>query len=156
MVDQHLMQTMLVRQRAEKTKIETAKKLQEEADTRAANELKKEGRLHGEKVFIQMVINDYICKGKTWEDLQKDFRPSGAMSKWTRDTAELLGLKTTTNYNLMSPLKGSMKKRRKKGKSSKARQNKPKQISKSKSKPRSSKSRRYKSRSSKSRLTKRK
>ena len=35
------------------------------------------------------------------EDLQKDFRPSGAMSEWTRDTAELLGLKTTTNYNLM-------------------------------------------------------
>ena len=147
MVDQHLMQTMLVRQRAEKTKIETAKKLQEEADTRAANELKKEARLHGEKVFIQMVINDYICKGKTWEDLQKDFRPSGAMSKWTRDTAELLGLKTTTNYNLMSSLKGSMKKRRKK---SKPRSYKAKSKPK-KSKPRSSKSRRYKSR-----LTKRK
>lgn len=94
-----------------------------------------------------MVINDYICKGKTWEDLQKDFRPSGAMSKWTRDTAELLGLKTTTNYNLISPLKGSMKKRRKK---SKPRSYKAKSKPK-KSKPRSSKSRRYKSR-----LTKRK
>ena len=144
MVDQHLMQTMLVRQRAEKTKIENAKKLQVEADTRAANELKNEARLHGEKVFIQMVINDYICKGKTWEDLQKDFRPSGAMSKWTRDTAELLGLKTTTNYNLMSPLKGTMKKRRKKSKV-KAKKSKPKAK---KSKPRRSKS--------KSRLTKRK
>mgnify|MGYP005996547365 CR=1 FL=1 len=38
---------------------------------------------------------------------------SGAMSKWTCDTAELLDLKTTTNYNLMSPLKGSMKKKEK-------------------------------------------
>lgn len=38
---------------------------------------------------------------------------SGAMSKWTCNTAELLDLKTTTNYNLMSPLKGSMKKKRK-------------------------------------------
>ena len=89
--------------------------------------MKSKAKKEGEKVFIQMVINDYICKGKTWEDLQKDFRPSGAMSKWTRDTAELLGLKTTTNYNLMSLLKGSMKKRRKKGKSSKERQKKPKQ-----------------------------
>ena len=51
-----------------------------------------------------MVINDYICKGKTWEDLQKNFRPSGSMSKWSRDTAELLGLKTTTNYSLVSPV----------------------------------------------------
>ena len=51
-----------------------------------------------------MVINDYICKGKTWEDLQKNFRPSGAMSKWSRDIAELLGLKTTTNYSLVSPV----------------------------------------------------
>lgn len=134
MVDQHLMQTMLVRQRAEKTKIETAKKQLEEAEAREAYELKKESRLHGEKVFIQMLINEYICKGKTWEDLQKDFRPSGAMSKWTRDTAELLGLKTTTNYNLMSPLKGSMKKKRKKNKkSSKAKQKKTKQRSKYKS-----------------------
>ena len=89
-----------------------------------------------------MVINDYICKGRTWEDLQKDFRPSGAMSKWTRDTAELLGLKTTTNYNLMSPLKGSMKKRRKKSK-----------VKAKKSKPKANKS---KPRRSKSRLTKRK
>ena len=94
-----------------------------------------------------MVINDYICKGRTWEDLQKDFRPSGAMSKWTRDIAELLGLKTTTNYNLMSPLKGSMKKRRKKSKE-KDKKSKPKA---NKSKPRRSKPRR-----SKSRLTKRK
>jgi len=105
--------------------------------------MKSKARKDGEKVFIQMVINDYICKGKTWEDLQKDFRPSGAMSKWTRDTAELLGLKTKTNYNLMSPLKGYMKKRRKK---SKAKQ-------RSTSKPKKSKSRRSKS---KSRLTKRK
>lgn len=109
-----------------------------EEDELELRKMKSKAKKEGEKVFIQMVINDYICKGKTWEDLQKDFRPSGAMSKWTRDTAELLGLKTTTNYNLMSPLKGSMKKRRKKSK--------PK-----KSKPRSSKSRRYKSR-----LTKRK
>ena len=109
--------------------------------------MKSKARKDGEKVFIQMVINDYICKGKTWEDLQKDVRPSGAMSKWTRDTAKLLGLKTTTNYNLMSPLKGSMKKRRKKSKA----KSKPK-----KSKPKKSKPRRSKSRSSKSRLTKRK
>jgi len=109
--------------------------------------MKSKARKEGEKVFIQMVINDYICKGKTWEDLQKDFRPSGAMSIWTRDTAELLGLKTTTNYNLMSPLKGSMKKRRKKSKA----KSKPKKSKPKKSKPRSSKSRRYKSR-----LTKRK
>jgi len=109
--------------------------------------MKSKAKKEGEKVFIQMVINDYICKGRTWEDLQKDFRPSGAMSKWTRDTAELLGLKTTTNYNLMTPLKGSMKKRRKKSKV-KAKKSKPKA---NKSKPRSSKSRR-----SKSRLTKRK
>lgn len=102
--------------------------------------IKSKARKDGEKVFIQMVINDYICKGKTWEDLQKDFRPSGAMSKWTRDIAELLGLKTTTNYNLMSPLKGSMKKRRTK---SKAKQ-------RSTSKPKAKKSK------SKSRLTKRK
>lgn len=87
-----------------------------------------------------MVINDYICKGKTWEHLQKDFRPSGSMSKWTRDIAELLGLKTTTNYNLMSPLKGSMKKRRKK----------------SKVKAKKSKAKKSKPRRSKSRLTKRK
>lgn len=106
-----------------------------EEDELELRKMKSKAKKEGEKVFIQMVINDYICKGKTWEDLQKDFRPSGAMSKWTRDTAELLGLKTTTNYNLMSPLKGSMKKRRKKSK--------PK-----KSKPRRSKS--------KSRLTKRK
>ena len=102
--------------------------------------MKSKARKDGEKVFIQMVINDYICKGRTWEDLQKDFRPSGAMSKWTRDIAELLGLKTTTNYNLMSPLKGSMKKRRKKSK---------------KSKPKAKKSK-PKARRSKSRLTKRK
>lgn len=114
-----------------------------EEDELELRKMKSKARKDGEKVFIQMVINDYICKGKTWEDLQKDFRPSGAMSKWTRDTAELLGLKTTTNYNLMSPLKGSMKKRRKKSK--------PK-----KSKPKKSKPRRSKSRRSKSRLTKRK
>ena len=53
--------------------------------------MKSKARKDGEKVFIQMVINDYICKGRTWEDLQKDFRPSGSMSKWTRDIAELLG-----------------------------------------------------------------
>ena len=114
--------------------------------------MKSKAKKEGEKVFIQMVINDYICKGKTWEDLQKDFRPSGAMSKWTRDTAELLGLKTTTNYNLMSLLKGSMKKRRKKGKSSKERQKKPKQKKTKQKKPKQiseSKHRRYK-------LTKRK
>lgn len=109
--------------------------------------MKSKARKDGEKVFIQMVINDYICKGRTWEDLQKDFRPSGAMSKWTRDIAELLGLKTTTNYNLMSPLKGSMKKRRKKSK-----------VKDNKSKPKANKSkpRRSKPRRSKSRLTKRK
>ena len=111
-----------------------------EEDELELRKMKSKARKDGEKVFIQMVINDYICKGKTWEDLQKDFRPSGAMSKWTRDTAELLGLKTTTNYNLMSPLKGSMKKRRKKSK--------PKKSKPKKSKPRRSKS--------KSRLTKRK
>ena len=84
--------------------------------------MKSKAKKEGEKVFIQMIINDYICKGKTWEDMQKTFRPSGAMSKWTRDIAELLGLKTTTNYRLMSPSvspasspesspkKGSMKK----------------------------------------------
>ena len=114
----------------------------DELEIRKIMESKKK---EAEKVFIQMVINDYICKGKTWEDLQKDFRPSGAMSIWTRDTAELLGLKTTTNYNLMSPLmsplKGYMKKRRKK---SKAKQ-------RSKSKPKKSKPKKYKSR-----LTKRK
>ena len=110
-------------------------------DELESRKMKSKTKKEGEKVFIQMVINDYICKGKTWEDLQKDFRPSGAMSKWTRDTAELLGLKTTTNYNLMSPLKGSMKKRRKK---SKAKQNKTKQ--RSKYKPKSSKPRRSKSR----------
>ena len=103
-----------------------------EEDELELRKIKSKARKDGEKVFIQMVINDYIGKGRTWEDLQKDFRPSGAMSKWTRDTAELLGLKTTTNYNLMSPLKGSMKKRRKKGKSSKAKQKKTKQRSKSK------------------------
>ena len=97
-----------------------------------------------------MVINDYICKGRTWEDLLKDFRPSGAMSKWTRDTAELLGLKTTTNYNLMSPLKGSMKKRRKK---SKAKNSKPKAK---KSKAKKSKAKKSKPKRSKSILTKRK
>ena len=118
-----------------------------EEDDNELRRMKSRARKDGEKVFIQMVINDYICKGKTWEDLQKDFRPSGAMSKWTRDTAELLGLKTTTNYNLMSPLKGSMKKRRKNSKA----KSKPK-----KSKPKKSKPRRSKSRSSKSRLTKRK
>ena len=84
--------------------------------------MKSKAKKEGEKVFIQMIINDYICKGKTWEDMQKTFRPSGAMSKWTRDIAGLLGLKTTTNYRLMSPSvspasspesspkKGSMKK----------------------------------------------
>ena len=119
-------------------------------------------RKDGEKVFIQMVINDYICKGRTWEDLQKDFRPSGAMSEWTRDTAKLLGLKTTTNYNLMSPLKGSMKKRRKKSKAkskpkkSKPKKSKPRRPKSRRPKSRRSKSRRSKSRSSKSRLTKRK
>lgn len=118
-----------------------------EEDELELRKMKSKARKDGEKVFIQMVINDYICKGRTWEDLQKDFRPSGAMSKWTRDTTELLGLKTTTNYNLMSPLNGSMKKRRKKSKV-KAKKSKPKAK---KSKPRRSKSRR-----SKSRLTKRK
>ena len=91
--------------------------------------MKSKAKKEGEKVFIQMIINDYICKGKTWEDMQKTFRPSGAMSKWTRDIAELLGLKTTTNYRLMSPSvspasspesspkKGSMKKGRANNKS---------------------------------------
>jgi len=117
-----------------------------EDDELELRKMKSRAKKEGEKVFIQMVINDYICKGRTWEDLQKDFRPSGAMSKWTRDTAELLGLKTTTNYNLMSPLKGSMKKRRKKSKAKR----------RSKSKPKKTKPRRSKSRRSKSRLTKRK
>ena len=63
----------------------------------------KQSKKEGEKVFIRMMINDYICKDKTWEDLQKTFRPSGAMSQWSRDMAELVGLKTTTNYRLMSP-----------------------------------------------------
>ena len=116
-----------------------------EEDELELRKIKSKARKDGEKVFIQMVINDYICKGRTWEDLQKDFRPSGAMSKWTRDTAELLGLKTTTNYNLMSPLKGSMKKRRKKSKAKQRSTSKPKAK---KSKPRRSKP--------KSRLTKRK
>jgi len=129
-----------------------------EEDEPELRRIKSIARKEAEKVFIQMVINDYICKGKTWEDLQKDFRPSGAMSEWTRDTAELLGLKTTTNYNLMSPttnynlmspLKGSMKKRRKKSKA----KSKPK---KSKPKAKKSKPRRSKSRRSKARLTKRK
>jgi len=120
-------------------KVESANLEEDELELRR---MKSRARKDGEKVFIQMVINDYICKGKTWEDLQKDFRPSGAMSKWTRDTAELLGLKTTTNYNLMSPLKGSMKKRRKKSKAKRKSKSKPK-----KTKPRSK---------SKSRLTKRK
>lgn len=122
-----------------------------EDDELELRKMKSKAKKEGEKVFIQMVINDYICKGRTWEDLQKDFRPSGAMSKWTRDIAELLGLKTTTNYNLMSPLKGYMKKRRKKSKAkqrSKSKKSKPKA---NKSKPRRSKPRR-----SKSRLTKRK
>ena len=91
--------------------------------------MKSKAKKEGEKVFIQMIINDYICKGKTWEDMQKTFRPSGAMSKWTRDVAELLGLKSTTNYRLMSPSvspasspesspkKGSMKKGRANNKS---------------------------------------
>jgi hypothetical protein len=100
--------------------------------------MKSKTKKEGEKVFIQMVINDYICKGRSWEDLQKDFRPSGAMSKWTRDTAEILGLKSTTNYNLMSPSvspisspnKGSMKKRRGKRKT----KSKPKSKTKAKSK----------------------
>ena len=75
-----------------------------DSETKEIQRLKKESKKQGEKIFIQMVINDYICKGKTWEDLQKNFRPSGAMSKWSRDTAELLGLKTTTNYSLVSPV----------------------------------------------------
>ena len=116
-----------------------------EEDELELRKMKSKARKDGEKVFIQMVINDYICKGKKWEDLQKDFRPSGAMSKWTRDTAELLGLKTTTNYNLMSPLKGSMKKRRKK---SKAKNSKPK--------AKKSKAKKSKPKRSKSILTKRK
>ena len=118
-----------------------------EDDELELRKMKSKAKKEGEKVFIQMVINDYICKGKTWEDLQKDFRPSGAMSKWTRDTAELLGLKTTTNYNLMSPLKGSMKKR-KKSKAKRRSTSKPKKSKPKKTKPRRSKS--------KSRLTKRK
>ena len=118
----------------------------DELEIRKIMESKKK---EGEKVFIQMVINDYICKGKTWEDLQKDFRPSGAMSKWTRDTAELLGLKTTTNYNLMSPLKGSMKKRRKKSKAKS-------KVKKSKPKAKKSKAKKSKPKRSKSILTKRK
>ena len=121
----------------------------DELEIRKIMESKKK---EAEKVFIQMVINDYICKGKTWEDLQKDFRPSGAMSKWTRDIAELLGLKTTTNYNLMSPLKGYMKKRRKKSKA-KAKKSKPKAK---KSKAKKSKAKKSKPKRSKSILTKRK
>lgn len=35
--------------------------------------IKSKARKDDEKVFIQMVINDYICKGITWEYLQKDF-----------------------------------------------------------------------------------
>lgn len=133
-------------------KLDSANLEEYEDDEQELRRMKSRAKKEGEKVFIQMVINDYICKGRTWEDLQKDFRPSGAMSKWTRDTAELLGLNTTTNYNLMSPLKGSMKKRRKKSKKS----SKGKKGSKgskgkkgSKAKPKKSKSRRYK-------LTKRK
>ena len=98
-------------------------------DDSELHRMKSKAKKEGEKVFIQMIINDYICKGATWEDLQKNFRPSGAMSKWTRDIAELLGLKTTTNYRLMSPSvspasspesspkKGSLKKRRANNKS---------------------------------------
>ena len=120
-----------------------------EEDELELRKIKSKARKDGEKVFIQTVINDYICKGRTWEDLQKDFRPSGAMSKWTRDTAELLGLKTTTNYNLMSPLKGYMKKRRKKSKAkSKAKKSKPK--------AKKSKAKKSKPKRSKSILTKRK
>lgn len=53
----------------------------------------------GEKIYIQLVI-DYICKDKSWEDLKTVFRPRGSMTKWTADTAKLLGLKSTTNYDL--------------------------------------------------------
>ena len=87
----------------------------------------KQSKEEGEKLFIRMMINDYICKDKTWEDLQKEFRPSGAMSQWSRDMAELVGLKTTTNYRLMSPPssptsspgRGQIKKKKKKKKKKK-------------------------------------
>ena len=87
----------------------------------------KQSKKEGEKVFIRMMINDYICKDKTWEDLQNKFRPSGAMSQWSRDMAELVGLKTTTNYRLMSPPssptsspgRGQIKKKKKKKKKKK-------------------------------------
>ena len=53
----------------------------------------------GEKVFIQLVVK-YICEGKTWEDLKMSFRPSGAMTQWTAETAKLLGLQSKSNYDL--------------------------------------------------------
>ena len=51
-----------------------------------------------EKVFIQMVINDYICKGLDGK-FTKKILDSGAMTM-DRDKQNI-GLKTTTNYNLM-------------------------------------------------------
>ena len=53
----------------------------------------------GEKIFIRLVV-DYICKNKTWEDLKIAFRPRGAMTQWTAETSELLGLKSKSNYDL--------------------------------------------------------
>ena len=61
--------------------------------------MKNQSKEQGEQLFAQMMVNDYICKNKTWEQLQKDFRPSGSMSLWTIKLAKLLGLKTNTNYN---------------------------------------------------------
>ena len=85
-------------------------------------QMMKASKREGEKVFIRLIV-DYICKNKTWEDLKIAFRPNGAMTKWTAETAKLLGLKSKSNYDLnysppSSPTsspksKGSNKKKRK-------------------------------------------
>ena len=62
-------------------------------------QMMKASKRAGEKVFIQLVVK-YICEGKTWEDLKMSFRPSGAMTQWTAETAKLLGLQSKSNYDL--------------------------------------------------------
>ena len=114
-------------------------------DYEDAMKLKRMADRESEKIFIQMMINDYICKGKTWEDLKREQRPSGYMSEWSRNTAKLLGLKSTDGYKLSSPPvspdnspKGKLSKKQRKHKKESTK--KPKRVKKSQTKPRRTKS----------------
>ena len=133
----------------------------DDSDYEEAMKSKRMADRESKKIFVQMLVNDYICKDKTWEDLKREQRPSGSMSEWTRDLAIMLGMKSDTNYSLMSPPVspsvspiGKLKKKRSKTRKKVVSKRSKRKGTKSKTR-RKSKVRKTKGRKTKARKTKR-